>query len=279
MTLKIAKRGRPSKSDLAARAAAAPKPRTDREILTDVTERFRILDILTKGTVDKTIRAVTITGAPGVGKTHNVATILEHARETKGIKYEVVRGAISAINLYMLAYEFRHAGNVIVLDDADTIFQDEDALNILKVLCDSSDERIVSYRKEANALIQNDIPQSFKFQGAMLFISNLDFQKYVDEGKNKYAQHFEAIMSRSLYLDLRIHTKQELNVWIQHIVKHAKILRAQGLTAEQEATALAFLNKHKDNLRELSLRTVLKVSQLMRSHRDWESIATKLLCR
>jgi len=279
MTLRIAKRGRPTKAEAMARAAAQPKARTDKEILADVTERFRILDILTKGAVDKTIRAVTVTGAPGVGKTYNVGTILEHAKEQKGTRYEVVRGAISAINLYMLAYQYRQPGSVIVLDDADTSFQDEDALNILKVLCDSSDERVVSYRKEAAQLAQNDIPQSFKFQGAMMFISNRDFQRYVDEGKNKYAQHFEAIMSRSLYLDLRIHTNHELNVWIQHIVKKVGILRQQGLDAVQEQKALAFLNQHKESLRELSLRTVLKLSQLMKSHRDWESMASKLLCR
>jgi hypothetical protein len=278
MTLRIAKRGRPTKAEAMARAAAE-KPRTDKQILADVTERFRILDILAHGAVDKTIRAVTITGAPGVGKTYNVGTILENAKARKGTKYEVVRGAISAINLYMLAYQFRQPGSVIVLDDADTIFQDEDALNILKVLCDSSDERIVSYRKEAPQLRENDIPQAFKFQGAMIFISNLDFQRFVDEGKNKYAQHFEAIMSRSLYLDLRIHTKQELNVWIQHIVKKAAILRSEGLTPSQEKAALQFINKNKDSLRELSLRTVLKLSQLMKSHADWSAIATKLLCR
>jgi len=278
MALTIKKRGRPSKADLAARATASTK-RSDKDILADVTERFRILDILTNGTVDKTIRAVTVTGAPGVGKTYNVGNILEDAKARKGTKYEVVRGAISAINLYMLAYQYRQPGSVIVLDDADTIFQDEDALNILKVLCDSSDERVVSYRKEAPQLAQNDIPQSFKFQGGMIFISNLCFQSVIDMGKNKYAPHMSAIMSRSLYLDLRIHTKQELNVWIQHIVKKAGILRQQGLDAVQEGKALTFLNTHKESLRELSLRTVLKVSQLMQSHRDWESIATKLLCR
>jgi hypothetical protein len=278
MTLKIKKRGRPTKAEMLARAKAE-KPRTDAAILKDVVERFRILNILTNGAATGEIRAVSVTGAPGIGKTHGVQAVLENARLTDGTKFEVVRGAISAINLYMLAYEYRHTGNVIVLDDADGIFQDEDALNILKVLCDSSEVRTVSYRKEANVLIQNDIPQSFEFKGSMLFISNTDWQKYVDEGKNKFVPHFEALMSRSLYLDLRIHSRQELSVWIQHLVKDARILRDAGFSATQEAKCLAFLKKNREKLRELSLRTVIKVSQLMKVHNDWESIASKLLCR
>ncbi len=47
----------------------------------------------------------------------------------------------------------------------------EDALNILKALCDTSSTRKVSYMKEAPQLRENDIPQSFEYNGAMIFIS------------------------------------------------------------------------------------------------------------
>ena len=208
MTLVIKKRGRPSKADLAARQTIVVE-RSDADILSDLTERFRILGVLTKGATQRNVRAVTVTGAPGVGKTHTVEQILEDAKKRYGTKYEVVRGAISAINLYKVAYSMREAGNVIVLDDADSIFTDEDALNILKVLCDSSEVRRVSWMKESNALKEDDVPQTFEYNGAMIFISNLDFQKFVDEGKTKYSQHFEALMSRSLYLDLRLHSRDD----------------------------------------------------------------------
>ena len=191
----IRKRGRPSKQDMLAREQNKPKPRSDAQILNDLKERFDILSLLTKGAVAKNIRAMVVTGAPGVGKTYTVENILEHSN----VPHEIVRGSLSALHLYMLAYKFRRPGNVIVLDDADSIFNDEDALNILKALCDTSSTRKVSYLKEAPQLKEEDIPQSFEFNGAMIFISNLDFQTFVDEGKNKYAQHFEALMSRSLY--------------------------------------------------------------------------------
>lgn len=277
--LNIKKRGRPSKADIAAREAAKAPVRTDKEILADLKERFNILSILTQGTVAQNVRAVTVTGAPGVGKTFTVEQILNHAKNSKGVKFEIVRGTLSAINLYMLAHRMREPGSVIVLDDADDIFRDEDALNILKVLCDSSATRTVSYMKEAHQLKENDIPQSFDFNGSMIFISNQDFQRYVDEGKSKYVPHFEALMSRSLYLDLRLHSRQELGVWIEHVATSGHIFRREGLTEAQGKKVLSFLREYRENLRELSLRTLLKTSQLVKTNDNWESMAKILLTK
>jgi hypothetical protein len=278
VTLVIKKRGRPSKAEVQARTKVAPK-RSDAQILSDLKDRFNILGLLTTGAVGKNIRAVTVTGAPGVGKTYTVEQILEHFKEKQNTQFEIVKGALSAVNLYKLAYRNRKAGNVIVLDDADSIFNDEDALNLLKVLCDSSDIRKVSWMKESNALKEDDIPQSFEFAGAMIFISNLDFQRFVDEGKNKYAQHFEAIMSRSMYLDLRLHTRDELGVWIEHVATAGNIFRREGLTETQGKAVLSFLKVNRDTLRELSLRTLIKAAQLVKSHKEWEKMATVLLTK
>lgn len=278
MTLVIKKRGRPSKADMQARTKQVPA-RSDAEILQDLKDRFEILGVLTQGAVSKNVRAVTVTGAPGVGKTYTVERILSTAKEQKNTQYEIVRGAISAVNLYKLAYRNRKAGNVIVLDDADSIFNDEDALNILKALCDSSEVRKVSWMKESNALKEDDIPQSFEFNGSILFISNLDFQRYVDEGKNKYTAHFEAIMSRSLYLDLRLHTRNELAVWIEHVATAGNLFRREGLTDAQGKAVLSFLKTNRDSLRELSLRTLIKAAQIVKSHNNWQKVATVLLLK
>jgi hypothetical protein len=276
MSFKIAKRGRPSKADIAARTASAPKSRSDVDILTDLKERFDILTLLTKGAVHRNVRAMVVTGAPGVGKTYTVEQILS----TGDVPHEIVRGSMSAINLYMTAYQYRKPGSVIVLDDADSIFNDEEALNILKALCDTSSTRKVSYMKEAQQLKDAEIPKSFEFDGAMIFISNLDFQKFVDEGKNKYAQHFEALMSRSLYLDLRLHTRAELGVWVNHIAKAGKIFERENVPANLVFPILSFLDSNRETLRELSIRTLMKLCQMAKSQpTSWERMARVLLLR
>ena len=276
MSIRVVKRGRPSKADILARQNTKPKVRSDSQILSDLKERFDILSLLTKGAVAKNIRAMVVTGAPGVGKTYTVENILGHS----SVPHEIVRGSLSAIHLYMLAYNFRKPGNVIVLDDADSIFNDEDALNILKALCDTSSARKVSYMKEAPQLRENDIPQSYEFNGAMIFISNLDFQTFVDEGKNKYAQHFEALMSRSLYLDLRLHNRNELGVWVEHIAQSGRIFDREDVPNHLRSPILNFLKIHRDNLRELSIRTLMKLCGLAKNEPNrWESIARVLLTK
>ena len=275
MTIKLVKRGRPSKADIAARAKKV-SVRSDSDILSDLTERFKILSLLTEGTIQKNVRAMVVTGAPGVGKTYTVENILEHS----GTKHEIVRGTLSAINLYKLAYRNRKAGNVVVLDDADSIFNDEDALNLLKALCDTSSVRRVSWMKESHALLDDDVPQQFEFDGAIIFISNLEFQTFVDEGKNKYAQHFEALMSRSLYLDLRLHNRNELGVWVEHIAKAGKVFEREGVTAETGRQILSFIRGNRETLRELSIRTLLKTCQLAKTHpREWDRMARVLLTK
>lgn len=274
MAVVLKKRGRPSKADIAARAAKVAPKRTPAKMLTDLKERFEILSLLTHGAVNRNIRAMVVAGAPGVGKTYTVEKILEHSQ----CKHDVVRGSLSAINLYMKAYEFKEPGSVLVLDDADSIFNDEDALNILKGLCDSSAERKVSYLKEAHAL--GDIPQQFTFHGAMIFITNLDFQTFVDEGKNKYALHFGALMSRALYLDLRLHSRDELALWVNHVAEHGRIFDREEVPRHVRPQILQFLTEHREDLRELSIRTLMKLCGLSKDnpHR-WESIARVLLTR
>lgn len=277
LSLVIKRRGRPRKVDVLARQQSTTiQPRTDVQVLSDLSERFDILSLLTKGAIAKNIRSLVVTGAPGVGKTYTVENILENS----GAPHEIVRGSLSALHLYMLAYRYRRPGSVIVLDDADSIFNDEDALNILKALCDTSSTRKVSYLKEAPQLREDDIPQSFEFNGAMIFISNLDFQTFVEEGKNKYAQHFEALMSRSLYLDLRLHNRNELSVWVNHIAGDGRIFDREDVPDTLRPAILHFIATYRDNLRELSIRTLLKACQIAKQNpNNWQSIAKVLLCK
>lgn len=277
MSLQIKRRGRPSKQMVAERENKQPKARPDAEVLQDLQDRFGMLGKLTHGSIKSNIRSMVVSGAPGVGKTYTVDTILQN---TPHLQYEVVRGALSAVNLYKLGYKYRKPGNVVVLDDADSIFTDEDALNILKALCDSSPTRRVHWMKESQALKEEDIPQSYEFHGSFIFISNLDFQRYVDMGGNKYVAHFEALMSRSLYLDLRLHDRQAISLWVNHIATEGKLFAREGIAPQVGDKILAFIKQHRDDLRELSLRTLMKACSLAKLHpTDWEKMAKVLLVR
>ena len=273
MSLAIKRRGRPRKQEVAPEKIRRP----DHEVLADLQERFGMLDRLTEASLRQNIRALVVSGAPGVGKTYNVLNVLEN---TPGARFETVAGALSGVELFKLGYRNRFPGNVVVLDDADGIFTDEDALNVLKALCDSGQKRRVSWLKDSATLRQDDVPQSYEFNGSFIFISNIDFQHYVDQGGNKYVAHFEALMSRSLYLDLRLHDRQAIHLWVHHVATAGKMFAKEDISRDLGDRILAFLQRHRDDFRELSLRTCMKICQLAKANPgDWEKMARVLLCR
>lgn len=273
------KRGRPSKLMLAERAAILRKtaaPRDDATVLKDLVMRFGMLDKLTRGCITNDIRSMIVVGAPGVGKTFTVESILEN---TPDLKYEIVKGGLSAVELYKMGYRNRRPGSVVIIDDADSIFSDEEGLSILKAMCDSSSCRRVSWMKDSSSLREDEVPQTYDFQGSFIFISNIDFQRYIDTGHNKYVVHFEALMSRSLYLDLRVHDRQAISLWVEHVATHGKMFAKEHVSEAVGRDILAFLKKNRDDLREYSLRTAVKLCQLAKSHHDWKDMAQVLLCR
>ena len=279
LLLAMKKRGRPSKLVLAERAEMLRKtaaPRDDAEVLKDLIKRFGMLDKLTRGCISNDIRSMIVVGAPGVGKTFTVESILEN---TPDLKYEIVKGGLSAVELYKMGYRNRRPGSVVVIDDADSIFSDEEGLSILKAMCDSSSTRRVSWLKDSSTLREDDVPQTYDFQGSFIFISNIDFQRYIDTGGNKYVVHFEALMSRSLYLDLRVHDRQAISLWVEHVATHGKMFAKENVSEAVGRDILAFLKSNRDDLREYSLRTAVKLCGLAKSHHDWKDMAQVLLCR
>lgn len=285
LTIAPKKRGRPSKADMAARQALAEQKAKEENIspaerVARIAERFTVLWQLTNGVATGAIRSMIVSGAPGVGKSHTIEELLADYSLKGRVKYRFVRGTVTPINLYKLLWEYKSQHSVLVLDDSDDIFYDDVGLNLMKAALDTSLERRISYLSESNVLKQEGIDTEMLYEGGMIFITNLDFQAYVDEGKNKLAKHFSALKDRSLYLDLKLHTAEDLVAWIDYMVRKKQILQQMYLTPEQENMALDYIRKNYKRMRELSIRTALKIGQFMKmDSKGWESTANVLLLR
>jgi hypothetical protein len=115
------------------------------------------------------------------------------------------------------------------------------------------------------------LPTQFEFEGSIIFITNYDFDGFIAKG-NRLAPHFEAMISRSIYLDLAMKTRRDYMIRIEQIAP-AMMVEA-GMTVEDGKLIVDFINKNCDNLRELSLRMVMKLANLMKMNRsDWERLA------
>lgn len=253
---------------------------TEEDIVKKIEKRFYILYKCAKGAANGVIRSLIVSGRGGVGKTYTIEEVLEHAKEHKNVKYEIVRGVLSPVNLYKLLWRNRAPNCVTVLDDADGIFDDEDALSILKAALDSGSSRKISWFSETATLKAEGIDNQFLYEGTMIFITNLNFQARVDAGKGKNVSHMQALMTRASYLDLKLHTQRELVAWVCHLVRKKGILIQEGLTKEQQEEVLMFIREHTKDLRELSLRTPKKIAGYVKMEgAGWKTMAEELELR
>ena len=256
---------------------------SDDQIKARLRERFTILDDMTRAVKKGDVRAMIVSGPPGVGKSFGVEAVLSRhdvfadvANDSKLKKYEVVKGAMSAIGLYKKLYEFRDRKCILVFDNCDSILLEDLSLNILKAALDSSKKRTIHWNTDSRSLSQEGVPNSFEFSGGAIFITNIKFENVKSK---KLRDHLEALESRCHYLDLTIDTEREKVLRIKQIVEDG-MLRDYEFPEATVTELLDFIDENKKKLRELSLRMVLKLADLRKSFPDrWASVAAMTCMR
>ena len=250
---------------------------SDEQIIERLRERFEILDHMTGAVKSGDVRAMIVSGPPGVGKSFGVEAVLEKADlfttlAQKKPKYEVVKGAMSSIGLYAKLFEYSEKGNVIVFDDCDSILLDDLSLNILKGALDSSERRFISWNTDSRLLRSEGIPDRFEFKAGAIFITNIKFEHVKSK---KLRDHLDALESRCHYIDLQMDTQREKILRIKQIVKDGMLDRYDFDQPELVRDELvAFVEANADKLRELSLRMVLKLADLRKSFpSSWQAMA------
>jgi hypothetical protein len=252
---------------------------SDAQIVERIRERFEMLKDMTKAVKKGNVRAMIVSGPPGVGKSHGVEEVLDRYATMESLgglkQHEVIKGATSALGLYCKLYKMADKGKVVVFDDCDSIFSDELSLNILKAALDSKKNRTIHWNTDSFKLRNEGVPDSFKFEASAIFITNLKFDKV----KGKLREHLEALESRCHYMDLTIDSDKDKMLRIKQVVEDG-MLDAYDLEEEVKAEIMDFVDINKGKLRELSLRTVLKVADLAKAFPDsWEAMAENTVMR
>jgi hypothetical protein len=249
---------------------------TDEQIMNRIGKRFKILDDMTRAAKEGDIKAMIVSGPPGVGKSYGVEEQLNKDSAFEDIsgqrrKFEVVKGAMSAIGLYAKLYKYSDPKNVVVFDDCDSVLLDDLSLNILKAALDTSKKRYISWNTDSRLLRSEGIPDRFEFKGSAIFITNIKFENVRSK---KLKDHLEALESRCHYVDLTIDGEREKMLRIKQIVRDG-MLDDYDMPQERKDDLLEFISENKARLRELSLRTVLKIADLAKSFpTDWRDYAS-----
>ncbi len=277
------------------------------EAMARINVRYKALGRMSRMLVNGDMPSLIISGPPGLGKSHTVREALDEkgdallslqeaekmgvgdgegdevsASEITQRIYDVVSGSITAVGLYQALWNTRKGG-ILFLDDIDEVFRDEVCLNLLKAALDSGKRRTLSWRKEAQWLEDYGIDKTFDYEGHVIFATNIDFEAEILKN-GKMAEHFKALIDRSMYLCLTLRTKRDFMIRIRQVAEGPEGMLCAGfkLTEEQSEEVLDFVTDHQSRFYNLSLRLVGQIAILMRANPEgWQEDveATKMRTR
>ena len=242
---------------------------TDEAAIDRIQNRFEILNEMTEAIAQQKVKGMIVSGPPGIGKSYGVESTLNKYSTFDDIagtkrKFEVVKGAMSAIGLYKKLYEHADRGHVVCFDDCDVILYDDLALNLLKAALDTGRKRTLHWNTESRFLHAEGVPNSFDFAGGIIFITNVKFDNVKSK---KLRDHLEALQSRCHYLDLTIDSMRDRMLRIKQIVR-AGMLDKYAMPDDHKQALVAYIIDNKHRLREISLRMVLKIADLWKMAPD-----------
>jgi hypothetical protein len=241
--------------------------RTDAEISTDLIDTFNILEEMADAVATGIVRGLVVSGPAGIGKSFRIMQSMDKNFKnitTKGglPMYEIISGCTTPTMLYEKLWDNKEAGKVIIFDDCDQVLFDEDSLNMLKAALDSKKTRKVCYNARSHALEERGIPNHFEFEAGIIFITNIKFDMIKSQ---RISAHLEAIVSRCHYMDIGVDTAREKLIHIRNVVELYDMMADYKFTAHQKAEVIDYIFANYINLRELSLRMVIKIAALRKA--------------
>lgn len=249
-----------------------------------INERFDFVYQCAQAVARKQLPTLILTGEGGLGKSHtvmramseaglmNIRDIIGQAELTEGEEVTIgeefndssfclVKGYSSSKGLFNSLYENRD--RVMVFDDCDSIFGKDDALNLLKSALDSCEDRWITWNAEAS--FGDNIPRTFKFTGSIVFITN-----------KTLSQLDQAIRTRAVCIDLSM-TINQIIERMRHIVNTPDFM--PEVSAQCKAECMDFVDNLKDQVRTLSMRTLVNVIKMYNSCPNWQRVAEYAICR
>ena len=229
-------------------SAVAARPLQPLESEFTINQRFGFLEKFTNMVLDGETVSAIVTGEGGLGKSHTIMGALEKRGWQEGTQYVVVKGYATPKALYGTLWE--HRDKTIIFDDCDSVLKDAVSLNLLKGALDSYDKRTISWLQKG--FIDDKLPNSFEFQGNIIFISNMSSDK-LDQ----------AVKSRSMTIDLSMTLKDKIER-MNYILP--SVMPSYPMDMKQ--TALDFMAQHADIAKEFNMRTLQKIIKITHAYGD-----------
>jgi hypothetical protein len=212
------------------------------------------------------VNGLMLSGKAGTGKTHTVTATLEKA----GCQYTMISGSTSTPGIVETLYD--NNNGVIVFDDCDSVFDEQESRNILKAALDTKKVRTISYMKKNPKFYDPEkifspeqleevetagrIPNRFEFTGRIIFISNLKKEKLDPDG---------AIRSRSLIIDV---SPDDMTI-MERMKRMLKFMEPMNMSIEEKEEVFEYIKDSKN----VSMRTFVKAAMFKQTGvKNWKRI-------
>lgn len=258
------------------KSSAKKKEETEDQIHKRIMKRFDDLGAVAEGTIAGAFRGTIISGPPGLGKSYSVEEQVR-ANDPNGINTTTVSGKMSPVGLFKQLWDHREEGQILVIDDCDSVFYDDTSMNLLKAAIDtqSNKPRMISYLSESQFVSEKDgspIDKRFEFNGTIIFITNYDFDELIARG-HRLAPHFEALKSRAMYISLELRSRKDYMVRVKQIANLGLFDKAGGKEAQKEV--IEFMQSNLSELDEVSARMAIKIANIRKAMpQKWKGLAT-----
>ena len=227
---------------------------------------FKEMQMYVKMVIKGIQPAVILCGAPGVGKTYRIMQQLKAAGYTMNGD-NVIKGKCSPRQLYLTLYNNKGKGDIVVIDDADSLVgpkAPEDSINILKAALDSTadDEgRLVSYKISGE--LKDDegvpVPKSHYNKCGVIVITNYNV-----------GQIDTALRNRAFTQSLEFSVSDLLGI-VRDLMPN---IEPEHLSMSSKAKAMNFLEKLVEDKEpiEVSIRSFITCSRIYENAEDEEEL-------
>lgn len=247
-------------------------------IVSSVIETYETVQTMTEMFLTNTesvSRGLLISGDAGMGKTEFVNRGIKATNSQHRVQY-IKGSSITAAAMFCLLYESREKGQVIVFDDTDLIHKSaQEVATILDMLKGATEptmgERTLSWmRANANPLmIQNNVPMSFDFQGAIIWITN----DRIEDMRKKAKGHWNAISSRFTQVEAWFEDHEKI-AYTLYLIEEVKMLgknctvKKGGYKKEVVEDTLDYMHTNYRQLKDITPRVAIKIADIRMTYPD-----------
>lgn len=214
-------------------------------------KKYKLLGEGLKAVSNGDLNLLILHGDAGFGKTRSTMDMLKD----NNVDYEYINSYTTPLSFYKLLYLNRNK-DVIVFDDISSIGNSL-IISLLKSACWTSEgnSKIVSYHSTSNILVDDEVPESFKFKASVVLIFN------------DLVKGYEPIINRGIKINFNFNFEDKISIF-EDMKKKANI--------DDEV-----LNYVKENCseatRNLSIRTLVVLSNLKEAGHDFKLFADEIL--